>query len=320
MAKPEEPLPIFKEVRALEGLLIKAEAKDWLERPPAKPPARATVLYLGCNILRTPHLAQTVTALFRRMGEDFVALGGPAFCCGVPFQNLGAGDRGRSWGERLASQLEQFRPQRVVMWCPGCLNYYEKVLALSGPFRLQHVSEFLAEKRDKLPFSPLPPVKVALHYHSDSPAAERQAAAARALLAAVPGVELLEIGSSPAWGRNCSGNLRERMGRAAWEALITPFFQRAAALRADVFATLYHGCQRMYAGYQKDFPFTIEHYLSVVARALGIAYPDKYKEYLLWKERDRILQDAAPCLQANHVPAELAAAVVEQVFVNDCGL
>ena len=320
MPKAEESVPLFREVQTLEGLLIREEEKDWIERRQAEPSPRPTVLYLGCNILRTPHLAQTVTALFRRMGEDFVALGGPAFCCGAPFRTEGEKDRGRPWGEKLASHFERFQPQRVVMWCPGCLHYYERVLALSGPFRLQHVTEFLAENRDRLTLAPIPATRVALHYHSGSPAAERHATAARALLAAVPGVELLEIGTSVTWGRNCSGILRDGMGQEAWQALITPFFQKAAALGADIFATLYHGCQRMYAGYEEGFPFAIEHYLSVVARALGIAYPDRYKKYLLWKDRDRILEDASPCMKVNHVKADLAAAVVEHVFVNDRGL
>src|SRR3990172_2645089 len=264
MPKAEESVPLFREVQTLEGLLIREEEKDWIERRQAEPSPRPTVLYLGCNILRTPHLA--------------------------------------------------------VMWCPGCLHYYERVLALSGPFRLQHGTEFLAENRDRLTLAPIPATRVALHYHSGSPAAERHATAARALLAAVPGVELLEIGTSVTWGRNCSGILRDGMGQEAWQALITPFFQKAAALGADIFATLYHGCQRMYAGYEEGFPFAIEHYLSVVARALGIAYPDRYKKYLLWKDRDRILEDASPCMKVNHVKADLAAAVVEHVFVNDRGL
>lgn len=317
---PRHPVHMFKEVQTLEGLLMRPEEKDWLEKPPPRPHPRATVLYLGCNILRTPHLAQTVTAIFRCLGEDFIALGGPAFCCGVPYEREGGIEGARYQGERLASRLQQFQPQRVVMWCPGCFHFYKHVLSLSGTFELLHVTEFLAESRDRFTFTPQPATKVALHYHCGSPDAERQAAAAQALLTAIPGVELLDIGSSDAWGRNCSGSLRDRMGTEAWAALITPFFQKTALLGADVFATLYHGCHRMYAGYEKDYPFAIEHYLAVVARALGIAYPDNYKQYLLWENSNRILEDARTCLEDNRVPPEQAKATVEHVFVKHCGL
>lgn len=310
---------LFREVRTLKGLMIRPEERSWLEKPPEHPQSRAVVLYLGCNVLRTPHLAQTVVDVFQHLGEDFVALGGPAFCCGVPFQYEGATGDARRWGEKLLSHFQRFQPRWVVMWCPGCLNFYEQVMALSYSFRLMHVTEFLAENKDRLSFASQSAAKVALHYHSGSTDVERQAAAARDLLASVPGLELLEIGSSDAWGRGCSGNVRDRLGREAWEALIIPFFRKAADSGADVFATLYHGCHRMYAGDQDRFLFTIEHYLTVIARALDIAYPDKYKEYLLWKDRDRILKDARPCMEANQVRPEHAGSLIERVFVDGTG-
>jgi hypothetical protein len=34
------------------------------------------VLYLGCNILRTPEVAAEVVAVFRALGLDFIAVAG----------------------------------------------------------------------------------------------------------------------------------------------------------------------------------------------------------------------------------------------------
>ena len=41
------------------------------------------VLYLGCNILRTPDVAADVVNVFRALGLDFIAVAGVQFCCGV---------------------------------------------------------------------------------------------------------------------------------------------------------------------------------------------------------------------------------------------
>lgn len=314
---PRDVRERFRDLRALEGMLITPEDRVWLEKPPARPAPKPTVLYLGCNILRTPHLAQTIVALFEHIGEDFVALGGTAFCCGLPVQTTE--NRGQSWGERLTIQFGHFQPRQVVMWCPSCLYYHQEVLALATPYPVVHVTEFLAENKHRFSFSPLPPTRIALHYHCGSPAQDRQAAAVRSLLAAVPGIETREIGSLPTWGRNCAGNQRDRMGREAWDSLITPFFDKATALQADVFATAYHGCLRMYGGYEKGQPFSVEHYLSVVARALGITYPDKYKQYLHWKDEEAILQDASANMKASSVTASSASPVVKRIFVDDCG-
>lgn len=310
---------LFREIETLEGLMLEPDERSWIERPPDRPQAKATVLYLGCNVLRTPHLAQTAVAVLQYLGEDFIALGGPAFCCGVPFQYEGlAGDARRS-GEKLNSHFGRFQPRQVVMWCPTCLYFYKSVLGLSASFRLLHMTEFLAEKRQLLHFAPVRAVKAALHYHTGSSDVEGHSAAARSLLNAVPGLELIEIGGSDVWGRACTGRMREQMGRQPWEALIMPFFMKAADLGAQLFATLYHSCHRMYCGYQDRFPFTVEHHLSVLGRALGIDYPDKYKKYLLWKDRDRILDDARTCLQANRLRPESAHDVVDRVFVDDKG-
>lgn len=317
---PKHSLDIFDEIQTLEGLLLRPEDKRWLEKPLSQSRSAATVLYLGCNILRTPHLAQTIIAIFQHIREDFVALGGPYFCCGAPYERIEGIEGARECGVRLFSYFQQFKPRQVVFWCPGCLNFCKNVLAISESFRLIHVSEFLAENREKLTFTHVLPTKVALHYHCGSLDSDLQAVAARALLAAVPGVELMDIGSNNAWGRNCTGELRKRMGLEAWKASIEPFFHKAVALNAEVFATLYHGCLRAYARYEKDFPLTIEHYLTTVGRSLGIAFQDKYKQYLLWKDKSRILEDSYSCLKANRLPLELASSVVERVFIREEGL
>ena len=41
------------------------------------------VLYLGCNILRTPDVAADVVTVFRALGLDFIAVAGVQFCCGI---------------------------------------------------------------------------------------------------------------------------------------------------------------------------------------------------------------------------------------------
>jgi len=310
---------VFQEVEILKSLMLHPDEQSWIEKPPHRVQPVPTLLYLGCNILRTPHLARTVTAVFEKSGEDFLSLGGPNFCCGLPFEYEGKREDASRWGERLVNQFQRFQPERVVMWCPGCLNFYRNVLQISSPFRLLHVTEFLAERRDRFSFTPQPDTKIALHYHVGSPDIERQAEAARTLLRAVPGLEILEIGSSEALGRNCSGRSRDGMGREAWDALLMSFFQKADEMNADVFATLYHGCHRTHACYEDRFSFAIEHYLTSLARALGIEYPDKYKEYMAWRDRERILEDARDRLTANRIELDLAIPLIDHVFVEGKG-
>lgn len=68
----------FGEIRLLHDLTTRADERRWrLTAPEARPGRKPIVLYLGCNVLRTSHMIQTVTSVFDRLGLDYVALGGP---------------------------------------------------------------------------------------------------------------------------------------------------------------------------------------------------------------------------------------------------
>src|SRR5258705_10792778 len=72
----------FGEIKLTHDLLSKKEERTWLLKPPRDGERHDVVLYLGCNVLRTSHLVETVGAGFNRLGLDYVPAGGPTYCCG----------------------------------------------------------------------------------------------------------------------------------------------------------------------------------------------------------------------------------------------
>jgi hypothetical protein len=70
----------------------------------------------------------------------------------------------------------------------------------------------------------------------------------------------------------------------------------------------------MICGFEAEGRLTIEHYLSVFARALGIEFEDTFKKYRLWADPDRILEDMTACQQASDVDPARARALVEATF------
>ena len=66
----------YRRVQDLKKLQIPAESVCWTEQD--RPPDRTydVVLYLGCNILRTPDVAADIVAVFRALELDFVAVAG----------------------------------------------------------------------------------------------------------------------------------------------------------------------------------------------------------------------------------------------------
>ena len=78
----------FAEINVLADLQFMPGEKPYIDRPSAPPDRKDLLLYLGCNVLRTAHLARTVIDVLKAMGFDFNTAGGPAHCCGiVHYQN-----------------------------------------------------------------------------------------------------------------------------------------------------------------------------------------------------------------------------------------
>ena len=79
----------YGEIKLTHDLLTKKDERSWLLKPPRDGERHDIVLYLGCNVLRTSHLVQTVDAVFTRLGIDYVAAGGPTYCCGIQHHRRG---------------------------------------------------------------------------------------------------------------------------------------------------------------------------------------------------------------------------------------
>ncbi len=304
----------FREIRLLHDLTTLPEDKKWRAVPPREEEPHRVVLYLGCNVLRTSHMVRTVIDIFDLLGVDHVAVGGPAYCCGVGYHSFGDVELAQSMGRNAVRFLERFQPERVVMWCPSCITYYDEIFQLPSSFQTQHVTEFLAEHVDELEFKREVRQRVALHYHSSDPKGLAEARAAETLLRRVPGLEYVPLESDTRLGRACSPDAQQATGMDVWKEIIEGQLQQAYYIGVEAFAPLYHGCQRLICAYEEQYPLAIEHYLSVFARALDIEYEDKYKKYRLWRDPDRVLADMVPCMQAGGLASEKAHKVVQQTF------
>jgi heterodisulfide reductase subunit D len=299
----------FGDIKLTHDLTTRPEERTWRLAPPeARPEPHNVVLYLGCNVLRTSHMIRTVTAVFDRLGVDYIALGGATYCCGIVHHQQGDVAAGAGMGQRTLELFRRYEPEEVVMWCPSCIYFYDDVLHAAVPFRVRHTTEFLLDRLRDFAFT------ASVDAHRVGEARQREAHACRALLAGVPGVRVVELEPEPRFGRSCAPAIPVALGQPVWDGLVRDEIERARAAGADTLACIYHGCQRMICGFESEGRLTIEHYLSVFARALGIDFEDTFKKYRLWADPDRILEDMTPCQQANHVDAPRARTLVEATF------
>ena len=107
----------FGEVTLTQDLMSRRDERRWrLTPPPVAGEHHDIVLYLGCNVLRTSHMVQTVTAIFDRLGLDYVAVGGPSYCCGIVHHGQGDTEAAAGMSRGTLKLFERFSPREVVMW------------------------------------------------------------------------------------------------------------------------------------------------------------------------------------------------------------
>jgi len=305
----------FGEITLTQDLTTLPEERTWrLVAPEREPEPHQIVLYLGCNVLRTSHMVRTVTAIFDRLGLDYVAVGGPTYCCGIVHHRNGDTAASGGMNKRTVELFQRYQPEEVVMWCPSCMYFYDEIQKFPWPFPVRHTTQFLADRLPALEFTHRVDAPVALHYHSQSEPRRREGAAARRLLEAVPGLRYVEVEPEPRFGRLCTADVQAQLGQDVWDGLIRDEIGRARAGGAEILATVYHGCQRLVCGFETEGAITIEHYLSVFARALGIEFEDRFKKFRLWQDPERVLAEATPCQTANHVDPVRARELVEKTF------
>jgi Fe-S oxidoreductase len=306
----------FNRIREIERLVVPADGINWLEKysKPEKPVD--VLLYLGCNVLMTAHLAQEVVNVFQAIGVSFAAVGGPQFCCGIV--HYGHGDRGASTRLTRATieKFESFGAREVVMWCPSCNKHFDEVVLkqLQPNFSVTHTTAYLAARADRLPFRQEVVSQVALHTHVGRPQQEADAIAARTLLAAIPGLTVTGTVEDAELDYHCNNVIIERIGLERFRAIRLGLAKTAAAERADTVATIYHSCHREWSDLELP-DLAVRSYISLLSESLGISEHDRYQEYRRRRDIDATVEAARKSWQSHGLTEQQARGLVRKHFL-----
>jgi Fe-S oxidoreductase len=297
----------FRRVQDMKKLQVSAEDVSWLERhrSPASE-AHENMLYLGCNILRTPHIASQVVRVFEHLSIDFVAAGGIQYCCGIAWDNAGDTEKGQAVSKLTIRRVESHKPRRVIMWCPSCnVHFADVVMGRDGnrpDFEITHTPNFLVDllrRPEGLPWRKEVRERVVLHAHAGKTGhaeGERRAREDResvlALLRAVPGLEVLDVViSDPEMGFDCGGAAL-MLARDVFRTHQRATIERARALGADKIVTISHACQREWCG-ENTGQLGFRNYISIIAEALGLPVdPDMLSMFRDGRSPQEILEQS----------------------------
>jgi len=270
----------YQRLQDIKKLQIPAAATRWTERYTPAERSYDVVLYLGCNILRTPDIAADVVAVFEALKLDFVAVAGVQFCCGITWDRAGDMEKGQNVSVTSVDRLGSYNPRVVVHWCPSCDVHFADVVtgrdARTLPFDVTNTAAFLRNLSQcgSIPWRRAIPGRMVLHSHQGREGHESGQRRARAdrdnvshLLQQIPRAQFLgAVESPPEYDYDCGpGSLRER---SRWLSIRGELLAESRRRGADTLVTVSHACQREWCD-AADGALAIRNYISLIAEALG---------------------------------------------------
>jgi len=306
---------LIDQIRDFEHLMIPAGKSPWVKQYTRPDRQMDVVLYLGCNILRTPHLAFDAFALMTALGVNFIAVAGPPFCCGIVHERAGDVDGAAKFSQRTVAKFESYGAKQVVIWCPTCQLRFEELVQRETIPRLPmiHTSTFLAENFARFEFHRALPARVAVHTHVGTPQREREAKAVIKILEAVPGVKVVGTLSSPDLGYQCTPNLLPQLGPERFRLIRDNLVRKAKEMGADKLVTIHHSCHREWCAIGKT-GLPVQNYVSMVAEAMGCAHRDHFQEFKSLNSIDAIVDLSRPMWGSHGLSEETAMRLAMQYF------
>ena len=253
-------------------------------------PPPDVVMYLGCNVLKTPHIALLCLEVLDRLGTRYKVFGGPANCCGVIQYRAGDTKASGRIGGNTVAGFAGTGAARVLTWCPTCNIQLSEIVMPSteAGFALGHVVPYIAERIELLRSQFIRPVnkRVALHEH---PGVAGVTEGVIKILSAIPGIEFVDL-EQPRVGYMCNSLApvpdykRELHARE---------LAAAEAAGVDCLVGIYHACHRELCAHETTYPFKIVNFLELVGEAMDIQRDDLFKQWKMMQDVDRVLAEVA---------------------------
>jgi len=216
----------------------------------------AVVYFVGCvtGLYGQGHpIAQAAAGVFTRAGLDFTTLGSEEWCCGFPYLGLGLPDAAAAVARHNLAAVSALGAQTVVTTCPSCYHMwrftYPELLGETPPLEILHASELaarlLADRRIELA-----PLEARVTYHDPCDLGRNSGIydAPRAVLRAIPGLELVEMADNRENALCCGGggNL-EAVNSDLAAQIAQRRIAQAAETGASILATPCQQCKRTLA-------------------------------------------------------------------------
>ncbi len=230
--------------------------QDNLETPIANLNSHAgaeVVYFVGCVAGlygQTQSIPQAFAQILAHANVAFTTLGGDEQCCGFPLLGLGQPAAARERARHNLAMVHALGAHTLVAACPSCYHVwrddYPRLLDAPLNLRVRHASEFLGEliADGRLNLQPLAE-RVTYHDPCDLGRNSGVYEPPRQVLAAIPGLELIEMADNRANALCCGGGGNmEAVDAELVGAIAARRLTQALDTGASVIATPCQQCKR----------------------------------------------------------------------------
>lgn len=313
---------LFGTMRTLGDLMRDPENRPWLTTIPKDAPQRKYVVWLGCNVLRTAHLAESLDDILTHLDVDYATLGGPSNCCGIVHQRRGDDAVAKNMLNQTMKKFDVFAPEQMLNWCPSCDGRLraapEEELSDTAKQRIS-VTHFLASQAERMQFKVVTPIKVAIHYHGGFAEQSSDGSDARDLLSKIPGLTVIDMPELENLGRHCNEVAMKHLGVGGYAAAMNQWAVEARRRGATHVVSIYHSCHRHLLLAQRNWPdaerIPVVNYLTVLSQALGLKErTDKFARFAAETDVEAMVAEVEPNLQSLDIKPEQARRALESQF------
>lgn len=313
----DEMSRMYKHIRDVESLQVKKGSQTWIEQYREPEQEYENVLWLGCHLLRTAHIARELVKVFEALDLDVVTVGGPQFCCGIGQYSRGD-DRSRALalGTNSFNRFASYKPQRLLTYCASCVHHTEDVILGAmppQPYSIIHAAEFLASQASTIRWKKPVNVAVAIHTHYEGLSQVQTMSAMVRLLNMVPGVQVIGTVQDNSMSYHCDQFTIQSMGKEAFKRTRGEMLDQARGMHATTVVTPYHSCQREWC--EEGTPeLPIRNWVSILAEALDCGEPDLLQAYKQSPDVDTVVEQGRAYWESYGYDALQATELASRAF------
>lgn len=279
---------VFERTRVL-GNVIKPNGLHFETELAAGETAEQLVLHVSCQVMNVPHVAYLSQKIMERLDLKFTTLGGPEYCCGAYHWHFGDLDFEKQIAKISLNGFQKSKTRTVVSICPSCDDSFGRHKNANHTFRQCNIADLLVERLDTLrPMMKPLPCRIVMHDHDADDIRIRNSTNVRTLIEAIPGVEFLSAKHAMGPGIGC-----QSVAPMPMEDTET-MFREAVELKADYIVMPYHSCYRQHCKMQLVFGVEVHHYLSLIAKSIGLPFEEIFKELRLLDDVDAAVERLKP--------------------------